>query len=151
MHIAATVMLPHHPHTERNTAPHLICSPQRALYLVVRHQPCQGEEGSGGGRGKQFGRERVALRRACGGEAAVACDVVARVTDQRGRLGTQMLEDLRASLEEQAAKLQETMNKQVESQMAEADTLEAQVAAAAVSPLSQLSPRTRASLGHHRM
>jgi len=62
-----------------------------------------------------------------------------------------MLEDLRASLEEQAAKLQETMNKQVESQMAEADTLEAQVAAAAVSPLSQLSPRTRASLGHHRM
>jgi hypothetical protein len=60
VHIAATVMLPHHPHTERNTAPHLICSPQPALFLVIRHQPCQGEEGSGGGRGKQFGRERAA-------------------------------------------------------------------------------------------
>jgi hypothetical protein len=57
------------------------------------------------------------------------------------------LADLRASFDEEAAKLQESINKQVESKMVEGDTLEAQVAAGLVSPLSQLSPRTLASLG----
>ena len=70
-----------------------------------------------------------------GGEAAVACDVVARVTDQRGRRGIQVFEDLRASLEGQVAKLQEIMSEQVQSQTAKA------VRTLAVRPLTSHSSR----------